>query len=24
MGGCWLYTGFRKQGAADQAVWPGV
>ena len=24
MGGCWLYTGFRERGAADQAVWPGV
>lgn len=24
MGGCWLYTGFREQGTADQAVWPGV
>jgi hypothetical protein len=24
MGGCWLYTGFGQQGAADLTVWPGV
>lgn len=24
MDGCWLYTGFDQQRAADQAVWPGV